>query len=142
MVQLGRPFEVARQAHPDLPLDPDLFLAFIARRAPALDAGGVPVHVADLYLACAALQGHPAALEQLDCRLRALLPRALRRLRLDDELRSEVLQRTRERLLLSPRGPKLAEFQGRGGLDPWLRAVLLRVALNLLGARPEVEREH
>ena len=31
---------------------------------------------------------------------------------------------------------------GRGGLDPWLRAVLLRVALNLLGARPGAEPEH
>jgi RNA polymerase sigma-70 factor (ECF subfamily) len=142
VVQLGRAFEVARNAHPDLPLDRDAFLRFVARRVPALEPDGVPIHAADLYLACAALEGHQAALEQLDTRLRALLPRALRRLRLDDELRSEVLQRTRERLLLGPRGPKLAEYQGRGGLDPWLRSVLLRVALNLLGARPGTEPEH
>jgi len=142
VVQLGRALDVAQSAHRDLPLDSGVFRSFVAGRAPALDPEGVPVHAADLYLACAALEGHQAALEHLDGRLRALLPRALRRLRLDDELRSEVLQRTRERLLLGPRRPKLAEYQGRGGLDSWLRSVLLRVALNLLGASRGAEPEH
>ncbi len=141
MVQFGRTLEVARCAHPDLELEAEAFVRFVARRGPVLDEEGVPCHAADLYLACAALGRHPAALEVLDVRLRALLPRALRRLRADDELRGEVLQRTRERLLLGPRGPKLAEYQGRGGLDPWLRAVLLRVALNLLETRPGGEEE-
>ena len=141
VVQFGRALEVALKAHPDLQLEPEAFLRFVARRGPVLDEDGVPCHAADLYLACAALGGEPTALEQLDGRLRALLPRALRRLRADDELRAEVLQRTRERLLLGPRAPKLAEYQGRGGLDPWLRAVLLRVALNLLEARSGTEEE-
>src|SRR5215468_10159618 len=99
----------------------------------------VPVHAADLYLVAAALEGRVSALETLDARLRTLVPRALRRLRADEELRGEVLQRTRERLLVGPRVPKLDEYQGRGGLDPWLRSVLLRVALNLLEARPTAD---
>ena len=141
MLQLGRALAVARKAHPALPLEPSHFHRFLSRRRPPLDAEGVPLHVADLYLVSAALEGHGAALEQLDARLRALLPRALRRLRVDEELRAEVLQRTRERLLVGPRFPKLGEYQGRGGLDPWLRAVLLRVGLNLLEARPQADEE-
>jgi len=138
---LGRALEIARRAHPAIPLDPTQFFRFLAGRRPALDEDGVPLHAADLYLVCAALDGRRTAIETLDARLRALLPRALRRLRMDEELRAEVLQRTRERLLVGPRLPKLAEYQGRGGLDPWLRSVTLRVALNLLEARPQGEEE-
>jgi len=141
LLQLGPALELARHAHPALQVEPRAFLRFLSRRRPALDPDGVPVHAADLYLVAAALSRHARALELLDARLRALLPRALRRLRTDEELRAEVLQRTRERLLVGPRLPKLAEYQGRGGLDPWLRAVLLRVALNLLEARPQGEEE-
>jgi RNA polymerase sigma-70 factor (ECF subfamily) len=141
LLQLGRALEVAQSAHPALHVDPRAFLHFLLRRRPPLDAAGVPTHVTDLYLVAAALDGAAPALELLDARLRMLLPRALRRLRADDELRGEVLQRTRERLLVGPRMPKLAEYQGRGGLDPWLRSVLVRVALNLLEARPQGEEE-
>jgi RNA polymerase sigma-70 factor, ECF subfamily len=141
VVHERRALEVARKAHPAFHLDSPDFVRFLARRRPALDPQGVPVHVADLYLVAAALEGRVAALEMLDARLRALLPRALRRLRPDDELRGEVLQRTRERLLVGPRMPKLAEYQGRGGLDPFLRSVLMRVALNLLEAMPQREDE-
>ena len=136
-----RALDVARKAHPAFHLDPPEFVRFLSRRRPALDPEGVPVHAADLYLVAAALERRAAALEMLDARLRALLPRALRRLRPDDELRGEVLQRTRERLLVGPRMPKLAEYQGRGALDPFLRSVLMRVALNLLEAMPQREEE-
>ena len=136
-----RALDVARKAHPAFHLDPPEFVRFLSRRRPALDPEGVPVHAADLYLVAAALKRRAAALEMLDARLRALLPRALRRLRPNDELRGEVLQRTRERLLVGPRMPKLAEYQGRGALDPFLRSVLMRVALNLLEAMPQREEE-
>ena len=136
-----RALDVARKAHPAFHLDPPEFVRFLSRRRPALDPEGVPVHAADLYLVAAALEGRADALEMLDARLRALLPRALRRLRPNDELRGEVLQRTRERLLVGPRMPKLAEYQGRGALDPFLRSVLMRVALNLLEAMPQREEE-
>jgi len=141
LLRLGRALEVAQSAHPALHVDPSAFLRFLSRRRPPLDVEGVPLHVEDLYLVAAALEGEVTALELLDARLRALLPRALRRLRADDELRGEVLQRTRERLLVGPRVPKLAEYQGRGGLDPFLRSVMVRVALNLLEARPQGEEE-
>jgi RNA polymerase sigma-70 factor (ECF subfamily) len=141
LLQLGRALEVAQNAHPALRVDARAFLRFLSRRRPPLDPEGVPIHVSDLYLVAAALKGEGAALERLDARLKALLPRALRRLRADEEFRAEVLQRTRERLLVGPRVPKLAEHQGRGGLDPWLRSVLVRVALNLLEARPQGEEE-
>lgn len=141
MVHERRALDQARKTHAALHVDPAAFLHFLSRRRPALDPEGVPLHAADLYLVAAALEGQGAALEVLDARLRALLPRALRRLRPDDELRGEVLQRTRERLLVGPRVPKLAEYQGRGGLDPFLRSVVMRVALNLLEAMPQGSEE-
>lgn len=104
-----------------------------------LGVDGVPVHSADLFLACGALSHEPTALRLLDERLQAAVPLALRRLRMADEVRGEVTQRTRERLLVSAPAPKLAEYAGRGALDGWLRAVLLRVALNLLEAEPRGE---
>ena len=100
---------------------------------------GVPLHVADLFLACGALSREHSALRLLDERLLAAVPLALRRLRVADEVRNEVTQRTRERLLVSTPEPKLSEYEGRGALDGWLRAVLLRVALNLLEAGPRGE---
>src|SRR4029453_15985392 len=141
LVHGWRALDVARRAHPELHVDSTAFFPFPPRRRPVVDGAGVPTHVADLYLVAAALEGRPSALELLDARLRALLPRALRRLRPDDELRAGVLQRPRARLLVGPRMPKLAEYQGRGGLDPFLRSVLVRVALNLLEARPQGEEE-
>src|SRR5262245_45516611 len=141
LVQGWRALDVARRAHPGLHVDSTAFFHFLSRRRPVVDGEGVPTHVADLYLVAAALERRPPALELLDTRLRALLPRALRRLRPDEELRAEVLQRTRERLLVGPRMPKLGEYQGRGGLDPFLRSVLMRVALNLLEATPQREEE-
>jgi RNA polymerase sigma-70 factor (ECF subfamily) len=141
VLQVGRSLEVARKAHPALHVNPTSFLRFLTHRRPVVDSEGVPIHVGDLYLVAAALEGQTPALEVLDSRLRMLLPRALRRLRPDDELRGEVLQRTRERLLVGPRLPKLAEYQGRGGLDPFLRSVLVRVALNLLEAMPQGSEE-
>jgi hypothetical protein len=118
LVHERRALEQARKTHPALHVDPAAFLHFLSRRRPALDPDGAPVHVADLYLVAAALENQAVALELLDARLRALLPRALRRLRPDDELRAEVLQRTRERLLVGPRVPKLAEYQGVVGSTP------------------------
>lgn len=140
-MELGRALDVARAAHPRLEVEPGAFFRYLAGRKPALGPDGVPIHAADLFLVCSALEGTAAALALLDARLRALLPRALRRFPPGDELRSEVLQTTRERLLVSAPVAKLAEYQGRGGLDPWLRAVTRRVALNLLEAQPRGEEE-
>jgi RNA polymerase sigma-70 factor, ECF subfamily len=141
VAELGRALAVARRAYPDLQVERSAFLRFLSRRRPALGSDGVPVHAADLFLVCSALEGSSAALALLDGRLRALLPRALRHFRPGDELRAEVLQRTRERLLVGTPVPKLAEYRGSGGLDPWLRSVLHRVALNLLEAQPRAEEE-
>jgi RNA polymerase sigma-70 factor (ECF subfamily) len=139
-VSISRAFDLGRTAHPGISLRPEAFGHYLAERRPALGPAGVTLHAADLFLACGALAGDAQALRLLDARLRAAVPVALRRLRLEEELRSEVAQRTRERLLVANGSrPKLAEYEGRGGLDPWLRSVLLRVALNLLEAQPRSE---
>jgi RNA polymerase sigma-70 factor (ECF subfamily) len=135
----SRSFHVARQAHPSLRIDPSAFQRYLAARRPVIDLDGIPIHAADLFLACGALARESTALRVLDDRLQAAVPLALRRLRVADEVRNEVTQRTRERLLVSAPAPKLAEYEGRGALDGWLRAVLLRVALNLLEAEPRGE---
>jgi RNA polymerase sigma-70 factor (ECF subfamily) len=139
-VSISSAFELGRAAHPGIVLQPEAFANYLEGRRPATGSGGVALHAADMFLACGALGGDAQALRLLDARLRSAVPVALRRLRLEEELRNEVAQRTRERLLV-PAGsrPKLAEYEGRGGLDPWLRSVLLRVALNLLEAQPRSE---
>lgn len=139
-VSISSAFELGRAAHPGIGLQPEAFANYLEGRRPATGSGGVALHAADMFLACGALGGDAQALRLLDARLRSAVPVALRRLRLEEELRNEVAQRTRERLLV-PAGsrPKLAEYEGRGGLDPWLRSVLLRVALNLLEAQPRSE---
>ena len=121
------------------------FLAHLAARAGA--GGGapaVPAYVEDLYLACACARGLPEALARFE---RDLLPparQALARRGMAADVVDEAMQRLRERLLL-PRPdapPRMAEYDGRGPLDAWVRTVALRLALTELrerAARPAAD---
>lgn len=82
---------------------------------------------ADISLASAALRSEPAALTALDALLRAEIPGFVSRLRLAPHEVDELIQRTRELLLVGP-APKLAEYAGRGPLGAWLRVVVNRLA--------------
>jgi RNA polymerase sigma-70 factor (ECF subfamily) len=99
------------------------------------------LHAEDLGLALACAAGHRAALAELDRRFTPEIASALRRVDPSPAFVDEALQAVRERLLLrSERGePRIASYSGTGPLGGWLRAVAVRVALNLRrGGLPQV----
>jgi RNA polymerase sigma-70 factor (ECF subfamily) len=123
-------YHAGRQAWPDIALDEGLFTQALR------DGRDERVHAADLYLACAALQGHPAAVGAFERQHMSRVPQFVGHLRLPAHALDDLCQRLREELLL-PRGlraPKLAEYAGRGALGAWLRVVAVRAALDQLHA--------
>jgi RNA polymerase sigma-70 factor (ECF subfamily) len=99
----------------------------------ALEASGGAFHAGDLYLACAAAEGVPAAIRELDRLVAPMVARASRRLHLAIG-EDDACQLVRERLLLpdlaAGRPPRIATYSGRGRLDQWLRVVVVRTLLN------------
>lgn len=83
---------------------------------------------ADLSLAAAALAGDAHALALFDALLRTEVRRAVVPLDTTNTLVDEVLQAAREKLLVDER---LRDYLGHGPLGAWLRAVSVRLALNL-----------
>ena len=118
----------AREALPDIQVDPAAFLRFLATRP---EGQG---QAEDLYLAFACARGDAWAMGELERRLGSLVGAAITHLRPDRVFVDEVHQRLRQKLLLprEDRPPKLLEYAGKGPLAQWLRAVALREALNLL----------
>ena len=132
----------ARRAYPDLDVDERLFIEHLARKMGrrALEQGwSNELHVADLYLSCAALAGDRAALAVLDARVLRPAAASTRRIGKTEDFVDEVHQHLRERLLLSERSQpaRLADYAGSGPLVSWAKVAATRVALNL---RPQPKR--
>ncbi|WP_375757907.1 sigma-70 family RNA polymerase sigma factor [Corallococcus exercitus] len=126
----------ARAAWPGVELPREDFLAHLAARTAA--SGGAPVaHAEDLFLACACARGVPAALAHFERQHLPAARMALGRRGIAPDVVDEALQRLRERLLLPrPDGPpRLAEYDGRGPLEAWVRTVALRLAMTELRER-------
>ncbi len=104
-----------------LPLDP-------AAPMPSL------AYAEDLYLACACALGEKTALETFETRYRTDVDRALKRMGLSPELRDEVRQAVRTKLFLTKTGrvSQIHKYSGRGRLGGWLRAVVVRTAIDIL----------
>ena len=131
----------ARARHATIALDRDTFLRHVlARVSPATPLEAL--HIEDLYLACACGHGDVPAIAALDDRIVAAVRTAIARQRASAELGDEVAQRLRDRLLVGDarRGPRIAEYAGRGPLDAWLRVAAVRQALNLHRDRRTAER--
>jgi RNA polymerase sigma-70 factor (ECF subfamily) len=111
------PVERGRDAWPKLELDEAAFLKWLGPRA-----ADEKLHFEDLWLARACLTGAPGAVAAFT---KEMLQPALAALPPGD--RDDVGQRVLERLIAGAR-PKLAEFEGRGSLQRWLRMVVLREA--------------
>ncbi|MBX3261002.1 MAG: sigma-70 family RNA polymerase sigma factor [Labilithrix sp.] len=93
-------------------------------------AGGAPqLELVDLVLARACAAGDPAALAHFDATYRSEMIAALSTLRAPRDFVDEVMQSVREKLFVGP-SPKILEYGGRGALRAWLRAVVVRSALN------------
>lgn len=83
----------------------------------------------DLELAQRALNGHAAALAEIDRRISIEGARVAAAQNLPAD---EVKQLLRERVLVAARGeaPRLGKYDGSGPLSAWLRAVAVRVSSN------------
>lgn len=125
----------ARAEFPSVHLDEDALLRAIVVRA-ADPASSGELHVKDLWLAhaCALPEASRAALEAFETRYGSLFEASLRRFRFDASTAEEIAQAVRERLFVAHDGrpPKLHEYSGKGPLSAWLRAVIVRAALDFV----------
>lgn len=128
--QQGAALAKAAQAHPDIHLDPSVFLAHVALHVVPGELGRV--HAEDLYLALACASGDTRALAKLDAQVMPKVAQVLRRfepaLDVDD-----VLQKLRLRLLLcrGAQPARIANYSGIGTLASWVRTVALRLAVRM-----------
>jgi RNA polymerase sigma-70 factor (ECF subfamily) len=123
----------ARASWPKLTRGADRLRACLERAGATLESLR-DLKVADLYLACACLDGESAALKAFD-ELLDEVARKLRRAEISDDTLAEAKQITRQVLL--PRAeapPPLADYTGRGALFSWLRVVMARELVRVLGS--------
>lgn len=125
---MGRAFiqqalEEGRKAWPEIRLGEDALGRFLGSREGSLQ-------LADLYLACACLEGDRAALETLERSVLSQVGSAVRKIDDSSDFATELTQLTRTRLLVGDGKPRLREYAGKGSLVGWTKAVAVRLALN------------
>jgi len=114
----------ARAAWPALEVPEEAFAAWLADRA-----GDAPLHVEDLYLACACARGDAKALRAFDETFADEFATLRRRFSYLPQGADDVRQIVHEKLFVGER-PRIADYSGRGELRSWLRVAILRVLLN------------
>lgn len=132
---LSRLLETASAAWPGVTLEGAHFVAHLARLLPE---GQPPealerMHLADVYLARACVDGLPAALAAFEARVLPEVDAAVARLRLPPATVDEVRQLVRQKMLMAHADTpgKLAAYPGTGPLSGWVRAAALWQALDL-----------
>jgi RNA polymerase sigma-70 factor (ECF subfamily) len=115
--------EAGRKAWPEIRLAEEPLGKFLGGR----DAS---TQLADLYLACACLEGDRAALEALEKQVLSQVGSAVRKIDDSRDFATELTQLTRTRLLVGDGKPRLREYAGKGSLIGWTKAVAVRLALN------------
>jgi RNA polymerase sigma-70 factor (ECF subfamily) len=144
-VALRELVERARAAWPELAIDVEAFIRYLADR---WEPTGDPVtalraiRAEDLALTQACVRGDAKALEILDRQYLSQAPRYLASLTLRRRDLDEVTQRLRERLLLGRPGepPRIALYRGRGALSAWVRTAAVRAAVDLERSQPPGSR--
>ena len=128
-----------RAAWPDLALDAQAVVEFIARQATAelADAALDGLRPADLYLACACVHQLPGAIAAFERDYMREVDVALQRMRIGPPRLHDVKQLVRQRLFVGGgqgqgQVGKIAEYAGRGDLRRWVRSVAVRTCLNEL----------
>jgi RNA polymerase sigma-70 factor, ECF subfamily len=132
---LARALAVARAAWPTLRVDAAAWARHLGGHVPAGVRAvewlaGTPVD--DVYLAFACCCGDVAAIAALEARYFGEARVVLRPFGLDADAVEELLQRLRLHVVVGDgvAPPRLARYSGRGRLGGWLRAALLRLALD------------
>jgi RNA polymerase sigma-70 factor (ECF subfamily) len=126
--------ELARARYSDVTVD----LQQLARHLERLAISGTEhPHAADLVLACACAAGDAAAIAAFDRELMPVAASAARKIDAATAFVDEVVQLTRERLLIAADGnePRIATYSGDGPLKAWVRVAAMRVAMNELRTR-------
>jgi len=129
--ELARLADAAAGAWPRVVLDRTKFIEHLRARMTSEEALE-KVHVNDLFLACACLQGDQIAWRELDRLHLARIPDFVARIDRSSAFADEVRQRLAEKLLHDAQGgtPKLALYTGRGPLGAWIRVAAVREAQN------------
>jgi RNA polymerase sigma-70 factor len=124
-------YATAQQSWPAISLTPAQFFDHLDRLGFRPEA--LPPHVGSIYLCAACALKVPAACAALDkIYLASIRTRIVQRWQSSD-FAEEVLQLTRERLLVGP-PPRIASYRGTGPLLAWLRSVTRRLALDVMRA--------
>jgi RNA polymerase sigma-70 factor, ECF subfamily len=128
----------ARAAWPMVTRPDERFFAHLARALPAgLDPTQAlsQVHVDDLFVAWACVEGDPAAIAAFESQIFSIADLALRQMRLSAAVVDEIKQVLREQLFVAPAGdrPLIATYSGLGHLRNWLRVVTVRTATRWIG---------
>jgi RNA polymerase sigma-70 factor (ECF subfamily) len=128
-------FDAGQAAHPELVLEYEAFEHYFTRHAETVRA-----HAPDMYLACACAEGVEGALEILERTLRSDVARALASIDRSPSFVEDVLQATREKLLVPKAGApaRITTYAGRASLKSWLCAVAVRTAVSLRRRKSEL----
>jgi RNA polymerase sigma-70 factor (ECF subfamily) len=117
-------------AHPTLTVPDEVFAAHLGRCGATVT--DTAAHAGDLFLACAALNRAPGAVERLRRHVGPYVEKQ-GRLGQPDSFLDEVRQRLWDALLVGATGaPRLATYSGAGPLERWVGVAAQRIALMML----------
>lgn len=132
-------------AWPDLAIDPERFVRFVAERIePPIEAALEALHADDLMLVCGCVDRIPAAYAAFDQACVPVIDRAVKTSGATPAEAADLRQVVRQRLLVpsatetGEAEPRIGTYTGRGGLQAWIRVVATREAARLL---PRERRE-
>ena len=142
----------AQQAWPKIPLAPADFVFHLGRvmeeettrTAEAAVLAISALHAADLFLACAAAAGQPAALAEFEARYMKPLPFILGGVGALPGDADTVCSVLRDKLLVARNNdpPRIATYGGRGPLAAWIAIAAQRTALSLDRQESALRRAH
>lgn len=129
-----------RRTFPTVSLSRATVGAEIERRVAAGSLTGNPNHPADLYLATACALGDDTALELIESASFRRIPDFIARIDTSSDFAAEVAQVVRQKLFVglpgaTGGGGKISEYSGLGPLGGWIRAVAVRVAIDMRRAQ-------
>jgi RNA polymerase sigma-70 factor (ECF subfamily) len=125
----------ARSAWPTVELSDEDFIDHLATRIRAHETPEDLLRrlkLPDLYLACAAERGQPAAIAAFDDALLRRVGQFIAHVSRAPDVIADVTQAVRVKLFVSGNGRgKLSHYSGRGALDSWVCTVAIRTAYDL-----------
>lgn len=122
----------ARERWPAVGVARERFEAHVAALHALSDEGAAlhGIHLGDLLLAWACLEGQAAALAAFEEGPMAVARAALTGMGMPRDRREEVLQQVRAKLLAATPEPRIARYGGTGSLASWVRVIAVRAALS------------